>query len=287
MSSHHRFVAVVIFISLLNFGAYAQSAVAQVNHFAADGISFDYPVGFSVTDVSTPDEQQFILTQRGSSVQIMIVARRGFIRRSELSGALAGFTEPFVKKVTMKVGQGKKTPVSTPIQSQVGSMEAEGVRLRTSGTTKSAEVIWFRMNFRLIGLAFVRSDVDETTGSQLWKTVRSSLAVEGPVIGASTTEMQLSGDEKIEGGVLNGKALALPQPAYPPIARAANASGTVTVQVLIDEQGNVSAAYAVSGHPLLQAVCVAAARHAKFSPTLLDGEPVKVTGVINYNFVAR
>ena len=59
------------------------------------------------------------------------------------------------------------------------------------------------------------------------------------------------------------------------------------VQVLIDEQGNVSAAHAVDGHPLLQSVCVAAAREAKFSPTLLEGEPVRVTGVIQYNFVSR
>jgi protein TonB len=59
------------------------------------------------------------------------------------------------------------------------------------------------------------------------------------------------------------------------------------VQVIIDEQGNVISAHAVEGHPLLQAVSVAAARQAKFSPTLLEGEPVKVTGVIKYNFVAR
>jgi protein TonB len=94
-------------------------------------------------------------------------------------------------------------------------------------------------------------------------------------------------NEKIEGGVLNGKALALPQPAYPPLARAAHISGTVSVQVLIDEQGNVVSAHAVDGHPLLQSVCVAAARQARFSPTFLEGEPVKVTGVIQYNFIAR
>src|SRR5918911_935926 len=88
----------------------------------------------------------------------------------------------------------------------------------------------------------------------------------------------------ISGGVLNGKAISLPKPAYPPIAKAARASGTVTVQVTIDESGNVIAARAVSGHPLLQAAAVAAARSAKFSPTKLSGQPVKVTGVITYNF---
>jgi len=91
----------------------------------------------------------------------------------------------------------------------------------------------------------------------------------------------------ISGGVLNGKAINLPKPAYPPIARQARASGTVVVQVTIDENGNVISARAVSGHPLLTAVSVGAARGAKFSPTKLSGQPVKVTGVITYNFVAQ
>jgi periplasmic protein TonB len=86
---------------------------------------------------------------------------------------------------------------------------------------------------------------------------------------------------------LNGKAISLPRPAYPAIARAARASGTVTVQVTIDESGKVISARAVGGHPLLQQSAVQAAYGARFSPTKLAGEPVKVTGVITYNFVAQ
>ena len=134
-------------------------------------------------------------------------------------------------------------------------------------------------------MSFVRSDADEAVESRLWETVRSSLKVEAPVIGV-TTEGVGTTEGAIVGGVLNGKALELPKPAYPPIARAAHASGTVVVQVTIDEEGHVIAAHAVSGHPLLQAASVAAAREAKFAPTRLAGEPVKVTGVIQYNFVA-
>ncbi len=91
----------------------------------------------------------------------------------------------------------------------------------------------------------------------------------------------------ISGGVLNGKALSLPKPAYPPIAKQAHASGTVVVQVTISESGSVLSATAVSGHPLLRAAAVAAARSARFSPTKLSGQPVKVTGIIQYNFVAQ
>ena len=91
----------------------------------------------------------------------------------------------------------------------------------------------------------------------------------------------------ISGGVLNGKAIKLVQPPYPAIAKAAHASGQVQVQVIIDEEGNVISAHAVSGHPLLQGAAIAAARASKFGPTKLSGIPVKVTGVLIYNFVAQ
>jgi TonB family protein len=91
----------------------------------------------------------------------------------------------------------------------------------------------------------------------------------------------------ISGGILNGRALSLPKPSYPPSARAQRVSGVVAVQVTIDEEGNVIAAKAISGHPLLHADSVWAARQARFAPTTLEGKPVKVTGVITYNFVAQ
>jgi len=89
----------------------------------------------------------------------------------------------------------------------------------------------------------------------------------------------------ISGGVINGKATSLPKPAYPAAAQAIGASGAVNVQVTIDEKGNVISASAVSGHPLLRQAAEQAARLAKFLPTKLSGQPVKVTGVIVYNFV--
>lgn len=91
----------------------------------------------------------------------------------------------------------------------------------------------------------------------------------------------------ISGGVLNGKAVSLPKPLYPAIGTAVKAAGTVVVQVTVDENGNVISARAVSGHPLLQAAATAAARQAKFNPTKLSGQPVKVTGVITYQFTAE
>lgn len=91
----------------------------------------------------------------------------------------------------------------------------------------------------------------------------------------------------INKGVVNGSAVSLPAPPYPPAARAVRADGIVSVRVTIDEDGNVISATAVGGHPLLQQAAVTAARKARFRPTLLSGTPVKVTGIITYNFVAQ
>jgi hypothetical protein len=85
----------------------------------------------------------------------------------------------------------------------------------------------------------------------------------------------------ISGGMLNGKAIYLPVPEVP----AGEASGVVLVAVVIDEQGAVVEARAVSGPQHLHAAAVSAARLARFSPTLLMGEPVRVSGTLSYNFV--
>jgi hypothetical protein len=85
----------------------------------------------------------------------------------------------------------------------------------------------------------------------------------------------------INGGMLNGKAIYLPVPEAP----AGDANGVVIVAILVDEQGSVVDARAVSGPQHLQPTAVAAARLARFSPTLLMGEPVRVSGTLSYNFV--
>ena len=85
--------------------------------------------------------------------------------------------------------------------------------------------------------------------------------------------------------VLNSQAISLPQPNYPQMARSIRVQGTVIVQVLIDEKGNVVSAKATSGHPLLIPEAQKAAMRARFSPTVLGEQAVKVQGVITYNFV--
>ncbi len=86
-------------------------------------------------------------------------------------------------------------------------------------------------------------------------------------------------------GVITSQAISLPRPNYPPLAKTAGVQGVVSVQVLIDETGRVVSAKAISGSPFLTNEAQKAALQARFSPTILNDQPVKVSGVITYNFV--
>ncbi len=88
-------------------------------------------------------------------------------------------------------------------------------------------------------------------------------------------------------GVVNGKAINLVKPVYSSSARAMHVGGEVRVQVMIDEDGRVTSANAVSGHPLLRDSAEAAAKSSKFTPTFLSKQKVKVTGIVIYNFALR
>ncbi|HYL99968.1 MAG TPA: TonB family protein, partial [Blastocatellia bacterium] len=126
-------------------------------------------------------------------------------------------------------------------------------------------------------------------GLYLWLILWAlSVSILAPLSGAaSTRQEQDSPAPKIirkSGGVLQGSAIRKVEPAYPPLAKAAKVSGTVVVEITIDEEGKVIAAHPLSGHPLLKDAAVAAAQGWVFKPTLLQGTPVKVIGTITFNF---
>ena len=138
-------------------------------------------------------------------------------------------------------------------------------------------------------VVIIGGDGDKSTTTYVWVS-----AIDGQILKTEKEEQrkeeaatESAPRARISGGVLNSKAVSLPQPEFPAIARSAHASGEVTVQVIVDETGNVVYAHAVSGHPLLQSAAANAARQASFRPTRLEGEPVKVSGVLVYNFVAQ
>ncbi len=97
-------------------------------------------------------------------------------------------------------------------------------------------------------------------------------------------EVKSKGPNRVSEGVLVGSAIRKVKPAYPQIARAVRASGPVQVQVTISEEGSVIGAVVLNGHPTLRAAALDAARQWVFSPTKLSNVPVKVQGILTFNF---
>jgi TonB family protein len=93
--------------------------------------------------------------------------------------------------------------------------------------------------------------------------------------------------DPLSGVVLEGKVVSKPRPEYPAAAKAARVMGSVVIKVWVDEAGAVTRATAVCGNPLLAEASLVSARGARFTPTLLEGKPVKVSGFITYNFVLQ
>jgi len=130
-------------------------------------------------------------------------------------------------------------------------------------------------------------------GNNAGPTVTETVGTPPPPAAAPTPARTPPPTPRVEGPVrltsslITSKAIDKPAPPYPPIAKAANIQGTVAVQIVIDEQGRVVSAKATSGPPLLLNAAVQAAYRARFTPTVLGGQAVKVTGSISYNFVLR
>ena len=122
------------------------------------------------------------------------------------------------------------------------------------------------------------SEVEGASGTE------STFIIDGQEAVAPSPPTRNTTPNVMSAGVLTGRAIKLPKPAYPAAAQAVNAQGSVVVQLLINEDGSVASARALSGHPLLRAASEKAAALATFTPVLISGKAVKVTGVVTYNF---
>ena len=276
--------ALLIFALVLAASAQTESGGGQ--RFSKDGLSFDYPAGWALTDSSNAQLQHLILRRPDASSLVMVVAQREPLQNvGQLYASRNSVTRPYVENIARQLGAKVPDAPDTDCLT-VGESLAPGYRLagRIGDEPGTGEVYVVVKGQRLVHLIHIRRDVDEAAGAPAWKKLVETLKVEPP---ANPSPDAAKMGTLVSGGVLNGRAMAKPQPYYPPAAKSARASGTVVVQITVDERGKVVEAQAVSGHPLLRIAGEDAARRATFSPTLLCGKPVKVSGVITYNFVLR
>jgi TonB family protein len=172
---------------------------------------------------------------------------------------MASVNQPQVAPETISAQPNKNLPVPATGIYRIGDHDADPVGVAGSGSNR-------------------------TGGSTIASAGVSQIDVGTPPVKATPVEVK---PRVIHKRVLNGEAILLPKPPYPPMAKQMKIQGAVSVQVLIDESGKVVSAKAVSGSAALVHVAEEAALRARFSPTKLGDQPVKVSGVITYNFVLQ
>jgi TonB family protein len=279
----HFITGALLLLALSAAHAFAQGTDGATKTFAADGLSFNYPAGWTLTDKSNPQAQHLILSQEKSSVIIMVVAYRELLdNQDQLYVGVRRITEPYVESIAKNFSSsGRKVERDNPCIEMEG-VRVSGVKLQGvyQNEPSTGEVYAFVRGRRFVNLIYIRADKDTPRGNVAWEAVQKSVTIEKPAADAPSSLP----NNVVSGGLLNGKAIRLPKPVYSSFARHGGASGLVVVEVTIDEQGDVTSATAVNGHPLLRKESEQAARGAKFTPTLICGQPVKVTGTISYYF---
>ena len=192
----------------------------------------------------------------------------------------------------------------TAIDAEIGGSVTVAIRVDETGKPERVVIIsgpsWPCGNTPAEALQDLSSTLSETLmkirfkpaikdGNAIEANVGLKLELKNPKLVSKPAEIDpATGKTKptqINGGLLNGKAKILAKPAYPAEAKASGESGSVAIQILVDEDGKVIRAGGVEGAPMLQFVARKAACDSVFPPTRLSGQPVKVSGLITYNFV--
>jgi hypothetical protein len=151
--------------------------------------------------------------------------------------------------------------------------------------TKELELLFSYLSETMLKLQFSPAIID---GKPVEKDIDLAFVLRNPKLDPKPIEVDFILGKpitQISAGIVVGKPFSLPKPKYPAEAREHGDSGKVSIQVLVDELGKVISAGAIDGRPRLQAAGREAACGGKFVPTLLDGKPIKVSGVLQYLFI--
>ncbi|HYJ45988.1 MAG TPA: hypothetical protein VEV81_05185 [Pyrinomonadaceae bacterium] len=175
------FITALALLLLTTLMAQAQTPDPKAQHFNKDGLVFDYPNGWTVSDESTKDAQQLTLGRSDSEAQIRLFVHRGKVDTPEkMAQAKKAFIDPYVASVNNIFVQMGAKPEQTTASTQVGTAAAEGVRVRASlsGEPGEATICWLTVGNRVVVLTFFGPDKALKKAAPAWDTLRNSLHVE-------------------------------------------------------------------------------------------------------------
>ena len=175
----NRWIIVAIALCLLTISAPAQDP--NVKHFEKDGLSFDYPANWQISDQSTGQMQFLELSQGDVTIRVRS-PREGLKTPDKEAHAKKLFQDQYVDSFATQFEQQGMQPKRSPVTTQLGGGDAEGVRLRVVMDRQAGGLdSYYRiMSDRLVHLSVLGSERDIAKDAPAWDMIRSSLKVEPP-----------------------------------------------------------------------------------------------------------
>lgn len=285
-----RFPVLILLCLCFNAALVAQDStvVREMKTFDTDGLKFKYPADWTLTDKSTDETQHLLLSKKDRSVLIVIVSPRA--------------TQEYVKKfhklqddIHANFGgviSKSLSAAAKPAQDELVCMDFNGANIpgtkytgSSNGEPGQGETYTFILGKRSLTTVYMKTEKDGIWGDWVWREVLNSLTLNG----YSDALPGVIYNAK-NGGVVNGKAVKLVKPLYPISLRPGeipSSGGTFKVKVVIDEEGKVISALPHSGVAAFMKDSVNAAKKSVFKPTLVCGKPIKVVGIIEYNYIGN
>jgi hypothetical protein len=176
-----KLIQMLIGCAVLLFVTSVQPQTLDTKHFDKDGLSFDYPAKWQMSDQSTQQMQLIELSQ--GDVVIRVRSPREWLKTPEKEAhAKKLFQDEYVDNFATQVEQAGMHAKRSAITTQIAGADAEGIRLRAvlDGAPGGMDSYSRIISDRLVNLSIIASEKDIAKSAVVWDTIRNSLKVEPP-----------------------------------------------------------------------------------------------------------
>jgi len=175
-----KFVLASVGLLIISLALSAQTP--DVKHFNKSGVTFDYPAGWSLEDLSDSDAQSLRLSRTDADLQLTVFVHRGRITAEKMADAKKAFIDPYVAAEAKQFEQLGAHIEKTPDTSELGGVPAEGMKLKVTigSDSATAQIYWALVGQHVVIMKYFGPDRDRAKYVSHWDMVRNSLKIEDP-----------------------------------------------------------------------------------------------------------
>lgn len=182
-----KLLVIVVFCGVIASAQTPAQAPSDAQQFSKGDLSFNYPKGWTLTDMSDDDAQQYSFANSAADIQMRVFAHKGRIGAEKLPEAKKAFIDPYIGSIEKQFVAMGATPQKSPDTSEIGGVKAEGVQLTASlgGEPGAAKIYWAVVGGRVVVMTLFGPDRDIKKFATAWDTLRTTLKIAEPAPTAS------------------------------------------------------------------------------------------------------